>query len=258
MKPIAWYKSLALSKNRCRYGYFLIEGRRAVDQILTCSRGAVEELLCTDETSPSFQLTDIPVRVISDINMKSVCTSKTPQGIAALVKIPQGVYTSDLPDQSVLSPHSARSSRVLLLEHVQDPGNVGTLIRTAAAFGTDGVILSDCCADPFSPKAVQSTAGSVLSLWIRKTERYMSIAAELQARGYKLIAADLGGSESHEFKDSARHILALGNEGAGLTGAVLDRCDYRIRIPISASGAESLNVASSGAICMFILKSLTE
>jgi len=251
MKPISWYKSLGQSKYRRQYGYFLIEGKRAVDQILTYHRDSVEELLCVDGVDGANPPdTAIPARAISEANMKSICTSRTPQGIAALVKIPPDVYTSQVPAIDTSNPNS----RVLLLEHVQDPGNVGTLIRTAAAFGVAGVILSDQCADPFSPKAVQSTAGSLLSLWIRKAGEYLLMVDELKERGFRLIAADLDGSESYCFDNPVPHILALGSEGAGLTAGVLDKCDYRVRIPIVESGAESLNVAASGAIFMFLLR----
>ncbi|MDR3012240.1 MAG: RNA methyltransferase [Chitinispirillales bacterium] len=248
MKPISWYKSLAFPKNRREHGCFIIEGKRAVDQILTFHIDSIEELLHTDDTAPPSTAKPIKIRAISAVNMKSICASRTPQGIAAVVRIPPDTYTSKIPEQPLLG------SRVLLLEHVQDPGNVGTLIRTAAAFGVNGVILSDQCADPFSPKAVQSTAGSVLSVWIRKTAEYLPLASGLKNRGYKLLAADLAGSESGDFKNLGPHILALGSEGAGLSGGLLEMCDYRMRIPIAESGAESLNVAVSGAVCMFILR----
>ena len=245
MKPITWYKSLAESKNRRQYGYFLIEGKRAVDQVLTHHRDSVEELLCTDEIAPS--ITTIPVRIISAAHMKSICTSRTPQGIAALVRIPDDIYTDNIPALNT-------RGRVLLLEHIQDPGNVGTLIRTAAAFGIDGVILSGQCADPFSPKVIQSTAGSILSVWIRKTDRYLPLTDTLKEKyGCKMIAADLNGSDIRGFSDPGAHILALGNEGSGLSGELLGRCDCRIRIPIEKDNAESLNVAVSGAILMFVL-----
>ncbi|MDR2577206.1 MAG: RNA methyltransferase [Chitinispirillales bacterium] len=251
MKPVSWYKSLSQSKYRREHGYFLIEGKRAVDQLLAFHIDSIEELLCTEDTAPFyiFPITakSVPIRTISVPNMASICTSRTPQGIAALVRIPVDTYTSKIPEQPTLG------GRILLLEHVQDPGNVGTLIRTAAAFGIDGVILSGQCADPFSPKAVQSTAGSVLSVWIRKSDEYLSMVSGLKNRNYKLLAADLAGSESHDFNNTGPHILALGSEGAGLSDELLNECDYRIRIPIVESGAESLNVAASGAICMFIL-----
>jgi len=246
MKPISWYKSLCQPKYRRQYGYFLIEGERAVDQILTFHRGSIEELLYVDGVNQPPD--DIPARVISEANMKSICASRTPQGIAALVKIPPDVYTSQIPPSLLTDT----TDRVLLLEHVQDPGNVGTLIRTAAAFGCRCVILSGNCADPFSPKSVQSTAGSLLSLHIRRSDEYINMAAELKTSGYKLIAADLNGEDTRSLKDAGPHIIALGSEGAGLSNSLLDISDRKIRIPIDKRAAESLNVAAAGAIMMFM------
>jgi len=248
MKPISWYKSLTLHQPRRERGYFLIDGKRSVDHILTHHRQSVHELLCIKDTAQSYQLqsSDIPIRIISEANMKSISPSRAPQGVCALVRMPDGVYTPEIPEASI-------SKKILLLERVQDPGNVGTLIRTAAAFDFDGVIMSDQCADPFSPKAAQSTAGSLLSLWIRRSNDYLRMAAELKNRGYKLAAADLRGNElrrqEQEYADPL--ILALGSEGAGLSGDVIGMSDYRVRIPIAESGAESLNVAVAGGILMF-------
>jgi len=248
MKPISWYKSLCRHKYRRQYGYFLIEGRKAVGQILAFHRGSIEELLYVDGagTPPD----GIPARVISEANMKSICVSRTPQGAAALVKIPPDTYTSQIP-ASLLSAGRA-SARVLLLEDVQDPGNAGTLIRTAAAFGYSCVIMSGKCADPFSPKAAQSSAGALLSLDIRRSDEYIDMAAELKRRGYELFAADLGGEDTRSLKIAGPHVIALGSEGAGLSGSLLDMSDRKIRIPIDANAAESLNVAAAGAIMMFM------
>ena len=263
MKPISWYKSLSQPRVRRAEGYFLVEGRRAVGQLLSSHRGSVEELLCVDGAdalhAPSslcagddciIDAAGIPVRAISAANMKSIATSRAPQGVAALVKIPPDVYTSEIPP-SLLSDGGA-ADRVLLLEHVQDPGNVGTLIRTAAAFGFRCVILSGKCADPFSPKAAQSTAGSILSLYIRRSDEYAGMAAELKKNGYALISADLGGEDTYTLKDAGRRVIALGSEGAGLSGGILEISDRKIRIPIDKNAAESLNVAAAGAIIMFM------
>jgi TrmH family RNA methyltransferase len=254
VKPVSWYKSLSASKRRRERGCFLIEGARAVEQVLTFHRRAVCELLCTDDAAARYESSQnalpatIPTRIISAANMKSICASSAPQGIAALVQIPDGAYTSKIPEASIAG------ERVLLLEHIQDPGNVGALIRTAAAFGVGGAIMSGQCADPFSPKAVQSSAGSVLSLWVRRADDYLAMVDELRIRGYKLIAGDLNGSAPQNASGATPHILALGNEGAGLSGELASRCDYRIRIPIIERGAESLNVAAAGAIFMFMLR----
>jgi TrmH family RNA methyltransferase len=269
MKPVSWYKSLSQPRVRRAEGYFLVEGRRAVCQLLSFHRDSVEELLCVDgvdalNAPPSLRpentadnaddytidAAGIPVRAISAANMKSISTSRTPQGVAALVRIPPDAYTSEIPQPLLTNDDAA--ARVLLLEHVQDPGNVGTLIRTAAAFGYHCVILSGQCADPFSPKAVQSTAGSILSLYIRRSGEYTGMAAELKKRGYTLIAADLDGEDTYTLNGAGRRVIALGSEGAGLSGGILDIADKKIRIPIDASAAESLNVAAAGAIMMFM------
>jgi TrmH family RNA methyltransferase len=163
--------------------------------------------------------------------------------------MPDGVYSSEIPETPITA-----NGKILLLEHVQDPGNAGTLIRTAAAFGVNGIIMSDQCADPFSPKAVQSTAGSILSLWIRKTGDYLRPVSELKERGYKLIAADLRGAQPHSLEKNSQHILALGNEGNGLSEGVMNMSDCTVRIPVTESGAESLNVAVAGGILMFMLR----
>jgi RNA methyltransferase, TrmH family len=161
--------------------------------------------------------------------------------------MPDDVYTSNIPEAS-----TAINGKILLLEHVQDPGNVGTMIRTAAAFGVDGVIMSDQCADPFSPKTIQSTAGSILSLWIRRSSDYLQMITELKTRDYKLTAADLQGADIQGQDRTGPRILALGSEGSGLTKEVVNMSDCRVRIPISESGAESLNVAVAGGILMFV------
>jgi len=233
-----------LPKERRLAGYFLAEGKRSVDQLLTFCRSSISELLCIEETASLYGDTGIAVRVLSAQNMKSICTSRTPQGIAALVQIPSYVYTSDIPEK--------KGDKIILLEDVQDPGNIGSLIRTAAALGYNGVIMSDKCADPFSPKVVQSTAGSLLSVWIRRSGNYLEMADQLKKEGYELICADLRGDEPLDFKDTKSHILALGSEGAGISQKLIDTGSRTVRIPVTESGAESLNVAAAGAILMFM------
>jgi TrmH family RNA methyltransferase len=162
-----------------------------------------------------------------------------------VVRAPADTYTDRLPENT--------GARVLLLEDVQDPGNVGTLIRTAAAFDFSGVILSRKCADPLSPKCVQSTAGSVLSVWLRRTNHYPALADKLRKSGFFMVATDLGGeAEPSVLQNRGKLLLALGNEAAGLSGVVLEASDCRLRIPITGKKAESLNVAACGAIVMYL------
>jgi TrmH family RNA methyltransferase len=206
---------------------------------------AVYEILCDEafELSPLFTGN---IRRLSTRQFRSISASRTPQGVLAVVSLPQKVYTSMLPED--------HGSRILLLEEVQDPGNVGTLIRTAAAFNFSGVILSDTCADPFSPKAVQSSAGSILSLWVRRTSEYSVLARSLKGKNFLIAAADIRGDSEWETAGREKILLALGNEGKGLSEKIIGLADAVFTIPYNRKQAESLNVAAAGAICMYLIQ----
>ncbi len=242
LKPLKWYRELADKKERLNAGAFLVEGEKAVRQIAGNQPAAIMEIVAPVEMPPHFQ--KYPVRRVSASQFRYISQTRTPQGLAAVVKLPEDTYSTRLP------PYAGR--KILLLEDIQDPGNAGTLIRTAAAFGFSGVILTDKCADPFSPKVVQATAGAVISVWLRVTALHIELVNALRGKGYRLIAADLNGNDSHAVLKEKQFILALGNEAAGLSPALLDIADYRVRIPIAREKAESLNAAVSGGILMYL------
>jgi TrmH family RNA methyltransferase len=243
LKPLKWYKGLAGNKDRLAEGAFMVEGERAVSQIITGFPEQINEILTTEDLAGRYA--NYPVRILSETQIKSISVTRTPQGIIAVVRLPEQTYTDSLPQTS--------GDKILFLEDIQDPGNVGTLIRTATAFDFSGVILTDKCADPFSPKCVQSTAGTLLSMWLRRTENYLKIIDSLKNKGYKLIATDLKGIEEPEVLQNTRQlVLALGNEAVGLSKNMLEKADFRLRIPVNRYKAESLNVAVTGAICMYL------
>ncbi|MFC1871400.1 TrmH family RNA methyltransferase [Chloroflexota bacterium] len=243
LKPLKWYRKLANRKGRLETGVFLFEGDKAISQIMALNPESIIEILTTDEPPEVYR--NYPIRLVTESQFRAICHTETPQGTAAVVRLPADIYTDRLPENT--------GSKILLLEDIQDPGNVGTLIRTAAAFDFAGVILTEKCADPLSPKCVQSTAGTVLSLWLRRTSRYLELAGTLQKKGYFFIATDLNGSEATSVPSNHdRILLALGNEAAGLSETVLNASDYRLKIPFVREKAESLNVAACGAICMYL------
>jgi len=245
VKPLAWYKSLSDARERRKSGFFIVEGKRAIDQIKSAAPQSIVDILVTEQILPEFINYSCTVHVITVRQFNAMATSKTPQGVAAVVRIPEKSYSNELPRQA--------GDRVLLLEGLQDPGNVGTLIRTASAFDYDGVIMSEACADPFSPKAVQASAGAVMSLWVRRTADYLAIAEELKRREFKLIAADVRGeSLTPAYRLPEPSALMLGSEGAGLGEKILALADKKFRIPMNGRKAESLNVAVAGAILMFL------
>ncbi|MDP6633016.1 MAG: RNA methyltransferase [Dehalococcoidales bacterium] len=243
LKSIKWYKNLSTRKGRFKAGAFLVEGDRAIRQIISSNPDSIIEMLYTGELPPFYR--NHAGRLLTDSQMSSICSTKSPQEIAAVVRLPVNIYSDRLPDNV--------GARTLLLEDVQDPGNVGTLIRTAAAFDFSGVILTEKCADPLSPKCVQSTAGTVLSLWIRRTTRYMELVEELKENEYPIVAADLAGEEGPSvLRLQNKLLLALGNEASGLSDSMLKAADHRLRVPTVRAKAESLNVAACGAICMYL------
>ena len=243
LKPLRWYKKLATPKGRIEVGSFLVEGNRAIQQIITGQPDAVTEILTAEE--PLSVYSNYTMRQVTESQFRSICSTRKPQGTMAVVNMPADIYSDRLPEDA--------GNKILVLEDIQDPGNVGTLIRTAAAFGFSGVIMTQNCADPLSPKCVQATAGTLLSIWLRRTTRYLGLVKVLKENGYSLIAADLNGiTEPSVLYRQSKFLLALGNEAAGLSEALLDAADYRLCIPIVREKAESLNVAACGAICMYL------
>ncbi len=243
LKPLKWYRELATKKGRLEAGAFFVEGDRAIRQIISSHPDEIIEILTVAEPPAIYR--SYPLRLVTESQFQYICHTRTPQGIMAVVRIPADTYSDALPENT--------GNKILLLEDIQDPGNVGTLIRTAAAFDFSGVMLTENCADPLSPKCVQATAGAVLSLWLRRTAGYLELTETLRKGGYSLVAAELDGvAEPSVLYRQSKLLLALGNEAAGLSPALLAAADYRVRIPTVRGKAESLNVAACGAICMYL------
>jgi TrmH family RNA methyltransferase len=241
-KPLRWYRGLAERKGRLAARAFIVEGDKAIRQVMAGHQDAIIEILAVDEPPP---YRDYPVRLITESQFRYISSTQTPQGILAVVRLPPDITSDNLPKDT--------GDRILLLEDIQDPGNTGTLIRTAAAFGFYGGILTENGADPFSPKVVQATAGAVLSVWLRRTKNYLELVKSLKKENYKLITADLQGDAGPEvLHDKPKILLALGNEAAGLSEPLLKMADYRLQIPVDKNKAESLNVAACGAILMYL------
>jgi TrmH family RNA methyltransferase len=243
VKSLKWYRQLADRKGRLEAGVFIVEGEKAIRQIVAGKPDSITEIISVE--NPPEALRDYPARRVTASQFGYISSTQTPQGIMAVVRVPADTYSSDLPGDP--------GKRVLLLEDIQDPGNTGTLIRTAAAFNYDGAILTENGADPFAPKCVQATAGTVLSLWLRRTARYLEMARDLKEKGYKIVAAEVRGTaEPAVLSKQENLVLALGNEAAGLSQELLETANYRVRIPTTPEKAESLNVAACGAILMYL------
>ena len=178
------------------------------------------------------------VQVPEDI-MSSISPVKTPQGVLFTCRLPQAPL-----------PRSLTGRRYVLLDGVQDPGNVGTILRTLDAFDADGLLLTGGCADPYGWKAVRSSMGAVFRrpIYFGSPE---DLAALLHRSDLPLYGAALReDTVDARQADYTRCVLAIGSEGRGLSREVLDLCDQTIRIPMS-DRCESLNAAIAAAVLLW-------
>ena len=178
------------------------------------------------------------VEVPEDL-MAAISPMKTPQGVLFTCRLPQ----TELPQQLT-------GARYMVLDGVQDPGNVGTILRTADAFECDGLILLEGCADPYCPKTVRASMGAIFrrSVWTCTAQQ---MAQTLQESGIPLYGAALRDDTlDARAVDYSRAALAIGSEGRGLTEDVLALCDKTIRIPMSER-CESLNAAIAATVLLW-------
>jgi TrmH family RNA methyltransferase len=198
-----------------------------------------------------------PVLQTTDRLFEGLADTEHPQGVAALVE-PRVTTFDDL----VRAPEGVCSPLLVVLAGVQDPGNVGTILRTAAAFGATGAAISASgqsgTASPFSPKALRASAGAALHLAVLSGTPLPILMAQLKVAGFRMLA-----SSAHEPETGEQPLLApwevdwcvasallVGNEGSGLPVEVERSADARIRIPM-ASGVESLNAAAAAAVLFY-------
>lgn len=233
----AW-RSLKEKKGRDEQNAFLVEGVRMVREALSSSF-PVLAILLREGFQPDFALPEsAAVYLLPENVFRSVCDTKTPQGIAAVLE---------------RRTREALGPRLLALDCVQDPGNVGTMIRSADAAGFDGVILGPDCADLFSPKVLRSTMGSIFRLGFSFPASLAESLYQYRNSGYSVISSQLDGDSFYDRKNvSDSLILIIGNEGNGISDAVKSCATHHLRLPMRG-GAESLNAAVAAGIMMYDL-----
>ncbi|MEC0280701.1 TrmH family RNA methyltransferase [Bacillus halotolerans] len=233
------WKKLHTKKERTKMNTYLIEGEHLVEEALK-SPGAVKEILVKDEADipPNLDM-GIQCYVLSEDAFSAVTETETPQRIAAVCHM--------------LEEHLASPKRVLLIDAVQDPGNLGTMIRTADAAGLDAVVLGDGTADAFNGKTLRSAQGSHFHIPVVR-RNLQSYVDELKAEGVKVYGTALqNGAPYQDISPSGSFALIVGNEGAGVDAGLLEKTDLNLYVPLYGQ-AESLNVAIAAAILMYHLR----
>ena len=231
------------SKARNQAGVFLAEGSRMV---LETPKGRMKKLYVSETYSRKHEkeikgLGVVP-EVLSDTVFAYVSDTKTPQGILAVVR--QMDYQLD----EILkkdAPH------ILVLDNLQDPGNVGTIFRTAEAAGVTGILMSRDCVDIYNPKTIRSTMGAIYRMPFLYIEDVMEGIRTLKEHDVRVYAAHLDGKNAYDQEDYQRGTAFLiGNEGNGLRAEVAECVDTWVRIPM-AGQVESLNAAIAATVLMF-------
>lgn len=181
--------------------------------------------------------------VVSESVAKKLADAKTPQGLFCLFEMPRQALTDLDPDKGVL-----------LCQQLQDPANVGTILRSAAGLGFGGAVLADGTADPFSPKALRASMGALCRVPVVRGESLADAASYLKGKGAVLYATALQNAVPlRQLKVSGPFALMFGNEGAGLSDGALALADQTVCIPME-NGVESLNAAAAAAVVMYALK----
>lgn len=242
---LKFLRSLRLRKVRDREGLFLAEGLNVVEEAV--AHGRVRELLLGEDAAGiprvrELALRGVPVRGLGRKDVEQLAETRTPSGIFALVEDPcRPLAAARLPGRAL----------VLVAAGVADPGNLGTLVRTAAALGAAAVVVAAGTVEPTNPKVVRATSGALFRIPVLKGE-----VADLKAMGFRVLVADAKGEPVSAWGSRpARLALVVGNEPRGVDAQVRALADGALGIPLDG-GVESLNVAVAAGILLHALRAL--
>ena len=226
-------KELSVLKNkkhRDEKRLFLVEGYHLVEESL--KHNQLMMVLITDEKDEVKGIRNI---LVSPSIIEKLSSTKSPQAIIGV--------------SSYLDNTSIIGERFLLLDNIQDPGNLGTIIRSAIAFDIDQIIISPDTCDFYNDKVIRSTQGAIFSMPIIRLDLLEAIKI-LKDQGIVIYGTDLFGQPLNEIPLNSKYAICLGNEGNGVRNTVKDKCDYNILIEMNKK-IESLNVGVAGSILMY-------
>lgn len=237
-----FFKSLKQKKIRMQSGLYTVEGIKSVSDAISADAD-IEAILISNSLYDSLNFTypeGIPVYIVTDELFPGLSDTENPQGITAVIK--KTKIRKFIPDLS---------KAYIYCDRLQDPGNLGTIIRTADAAGFGGVLLSKECVDLYSPKTVRSSMGSFFHIPLYEEINAGDIT-EYKRLGFSLVCGVLSDNTiDYTSADMTKPvIIAIGNEANGISEEILSRSDINVKIPIEG-GAESLNAAVAAAVLMY-------
>lgn len=235
-------KLASSARQRGKVSQTLMDGTHLLAACLDAGNSPLHILLNTDVLQDDEiaalleRASDVPVTRLDKKLFSELSELKTPAGILTLISLPE-------PSAAI-----SQSCFALLLEDIQDPGNLGSILRSAAAAGCDAVFLSQGCADAWSPKVLRAAMGGHFALHIYEQQNLPDVAKNFNGT---LLASSLQATHSlYDCDLTGKLALMMGNEGSGLSGELLACATQKITIPMPGK-IESLNVAAATAICLF-------
>ncbi len=238
---------LQQKKHRQELGEFLIEGVKGVAEALKESE--VKMVFVEEQRRAEPEIAEILAQAtgrkieyhfVGRKDIGEIKTTDTYPGVSAVVAM-EAVEFEDITD-----------GPILCLDQVNDPGNLGTIIRTADWFGIKNILLSEGSVDPYNEKVVRSTMGSLFRTKIFEAEYVAETLEELKEKGYHLYALTLGGKDMSEIQPSPKSVYIFGSESHGIREEILELCDGKYTIP-GKGGAESLNVGVAVGVVLYSL-----
>ncbi|MBO4453120.1 MAG: RNA methyltransferase [Clostridia bacterium] len=234
---------------RSRQGLFFFEGVHLLEEFIRSGKRPRAVFIREDASPSVFALAEgsgAEVYGVTESVYAKMSSERAPQGVLTVVPFLDNVITLEdgLPEGCFSDTNS------VILDRLQDPGNVGTVVRTAAALGANVILAS--CADIYSPKTVRATMGAMFHTGIFVTGDAAGTVKKLRASGIRVIAASVYGENVAlgKFEILKNDCFVIGNEGAGISEEILAECDLSARIPMTGS-AESLNAASAAAMFLW-------
>ncbi len=235
---------LKKSKERKEQKAFVIEGRKMFEEICQDKSRVIKAYFSDSYVKEQYagkELPEVPYEIVADSVFDAMAETVTPQGVLAVVKMPE--YS--------LEGMVANAGTLVLLENLRDPGNLGTIIRTAEAAGVSGVILSKESVDIYNPKVIRSTMGAVYRVPFLYVEDFMELLRSLREQEVRLLAAHLKGQKTFDKADYSGKVgILIGNEANGLSKEASELANEKVLIPMAGS-VESLNAAIAAALLMY-------
>lgn len=241
---------LQTRKGRNAHGQFLLEGPKIVKEAINngvriLSFYILQELeMQYRDIIKTAEDQNITVFWVNEAVLSSMSDTKTPQDLIAIAQIPEA-----LSDENLLP------GLYVVLDEIQDPGNLGAVLRSADAFGVQGILLGEGCADPYAPKTIRSAMGSTFHVSIFQTTFLAKSLKSWKDQGIYLLATDLHGQSGLSHIQSDKVALLIGNEGNGLHQEILDLSDSRYCLSMKGK-AESLNASVCTGIMLYELSKL--